>query len=88
MPDSEPPGLPAPRGSDKKLERTGSVRTMLQVYLPNGEVRGVKYGESSTLKVSVTVLIPLVNPLVIIYFNSYCCFLFKRTVNNRLAQRH
>jgi len=57
MPDSEPPGLPAPRGSDKKLERTGSVRTMLQVYLPNGEDRGVKYGESSTLKSIIEIVI-------------------------------
>ena len=66
MPDSEPPGLPAPRGSDKKLERAGSVRTMLQVYLPNGEVRGVKYGESSTLQVGITSLIPSGNRLVVI----------------------
>lgn len=53
MPDSnpEPPAPPLPRAT--KLDRVASIRTMLQVYLPNGEFRAVKYGESSDLKVSI-----------------------------------
>ena len=51
MPDTkhERPKPPLPSGN--KLDRAGSVRTTLQVYLPNGEFRAVKYGESSDLKV-------------------------------------
>ncbi len=52
MPETkdDPPKPPVP--TSNRLDRSGSVRTTLQVYLPNGEFRAVKYGESSDLKVS------------------------------------
>ena len=53
--DSEPPALPEARSN--KLDRAGSVRLNLQVFLPNGETRTVKYGESSDLKVNDSFLL-------------------------------
>ncbi|XP_065061772.1 focal adhesion kinase 1-like isoform X1 [Rhopilema esculentum] len=53
--DSEPPALPEARSN--KLDRAGSVRFNLQVFIPNGETRTVKYGESSDLKTIIEILI-------------------------------
>ena len=40
-----------------KLDRTESLRSTLQVYLPNGEFRAVKYGEASDVKVGIYIIV-------------------------------
>eukprot|EP00794_Sanderia_malayensis_P004749 gene4749-5373_t len=56
MPESKE-DLKPPLPTSNNLDRTASVRTTLQVYLPNGEFRAVKYGQSSDLKSIIEILI-------------------------------